>query len=55
MAIAAHIVGATAGVIYLRYEYPEAYDVLNAAIAEAEAAGLIGDRRRCAQGGAFTL
>ena len=58
MAIAAHIVGATAGVIYLRYEYPEAYDVLNAAIAEAEAAGLIGDGAigdAGAQGGAFTF
>ena len=43
MAIAAHVVGATAGVIYLRYEYPEAYDVLNDAIAEAAAAGVIAD------------
>ncbi len=43
MAIAGHVVGATAGVIYLRYEYPEAYDVLNEAIAEAEAAGVLGD------------
>ena len=58
MAIAAHIVGATAGVIYLRYEYPEAYDVLNAAIAEAEAAGLIGNGAigdAGAQGGAFNF
>ena len=52
MAIAGRVVGATAGVIYLRYEYPEANDVLNEAIAEAEAAGLIGDG---ALGGAFTF
>ncbi len=42
MAIAGHVVGASAGVVYLRYEYPEAYDVLNEAIAEAEAAGVLG-------------
>lgn len=43
MAIAGHIAGASAGVIYLRFEYPEAYDVLNDAIAEAAAAGVLGD------------
>ena len=43
MAIAAHVVGAAAGVVYLRYEYPEAYDVLNEAIAEAASAGVLGD------------
>jgi NADH-quinone oxidoreductase subunit F len=42
MAIGGHITGAGTGIIYLRYEYPEAEKVLHRAIAEAEAAGLLG-------------
>ena len=43
MALAAFATGATRGFIYLRYEYPETEEVLEAAIGEAEAAGLLGD------------
>ncbi|MDE2795431.1 MAG: NAD(P)H-dependent oxidoreductase subunit E [Gemmatimonadota bacterium] len=43
MALAAYATGAIRGFIYLRYEYPETFDILEAAIAEAEAAGLLGD------------
>ena len=43
MAIAALATGATRGFIYLRYEYPGTMDVLEAAIQEAEAAGILGD------------
>ncbi|MEM7032064.1 MAG: NADH-ubiquinone oxidoreductase-F iron-sulfur binding region domain-containing protein [Chloroflexota bacterium] len=43
MALAAYATGATQGFIYLRYEYPETYDTLAKALAEAEAADLIGD------------
>jgi formate dehydrogenase iron-sulfur subunit len=39
MLIAAHAIGAAQGYIYLRKEYPAAADVLNAALAEARAAG----------------
>jgi NADH:ubiquinone oxidoreductase subunit F (NADH-binding) len=42
MAIAGRIVGAEAGVIYLRYEYPQALRVLSEAIEEAKGAGLLG-------------
>lgn len=42
LAIAGYIVGAATGVIYLRYEYPEAHAVLAEAIREAEEAGLLG-------------
>lgn len=42
MAIAGYIVGANVGIIYLRYEYPQALGVLSEAIAEAESAGLLG-------------
>ena len=41
MAIAAHATGATKGIIYLRYEYPETFQVVERAIAES--AELIGD------------
>ncbi|MSP59998.1 MAG: hypothetical protein EXR72_06590 [Myxococcales bacterium] len=41
MRIAAHAVGARQGIIYLRYEYPEAKGILETAIAEARAAGLL--------------
>ncbi len=44
MAIAAYATGATRGFIYLRYEYPGTMDVLEKAIREAEAAGLLGER-----------
>ncbi len=43
MAIAAHATGAPRGFIYLRYEYPETFQLLERAIAEATDAGLIGD------------
>ena len=41
MAIAAHATGATKGIIYLRYEYPETSQVVERAISES--AELIGD------------
>ncbi|MDP2675982.1 MAG: NADH-ubiquinone oxidoreductase-F iron-sulfur binding region domain-containing protein [Dehalococcoidia bacterium] len=43
MALAGYAVGAGAGIIYLRYEYPRALEALRAAIERAEAAGLLGD------------
>jgi formate dehydrogenase iron-sulfur subunit len=43
MTIAGLAVGADQGYIYLRSEYPRAYDVLKRAIAIAEQAGFIGD------------
>jgi formate dehydrogenase iron-sulfur subunit len=42
MTIAGVAVGATKGYIYLRSEYPHAYDALNSAIAVAESANLLG-------------
>lgn len=42
MALAAHATGAGVGFIYLRYEYPETMDLLTQAVADVEAAGLIG-------------
>jgi NADH-quinone oxidoreductase subunit F len=44
MTLAARATGANRGFIYLRYEYPETYDILERAISEAEAAGYLGDR-----------
>jgi NADH-quinone oxidoreductase subunit F len=44
MLIAAYSTGATRGFIYLRYEYPETLDLLQTALDEAEAAGLLGGR-----------
>lgn len=43
MTLAAYATGATRGFIYLRYEYPETYKILENALAEAETEGLIGD------------
>ena len=43
MIIAAYATGATQGFIYLRYEYPETAKMLEDAIADAEAAGLLGE------------
>ena len=43
MVLAAYTTGATRGFIYLRYEYPETLKILEQALAEAEAAGLLGD------------
>ncbi len=43
MALAAYATGAVRGFIYLRYEYPETFEILEGAIAVAEAAGLLGD------------
>ncbi len=42
MAVAGLLVGARTGVIYLRYEYPQAYDLLTDAIRQAGKAGLLG-------------
>jgi NADH:ubiquinone oxidoreductase subunit F (NADH-binding) len=42
MAIAAHATGATRGWIYLRHEYPAAQTSLDAALAEARTAGVLG-------------
>lgn len=42
MLIAAHATGATRGFIYLRYEYPETYHLLERALDEARQAGLLG-------------
>ena len=42
MILAAHATGAIRGFIYLRYEYPETEAVLERAIREARAAGLLG-------------
>jgi len=44
MAIAAWATGATRGFIYLRYEYPHTQAILEHAITEARAAGLLGGR-----------
>ena len=43
MTIAGLAVGATQGYIYLRSEYPIAHQILNEAIAKAEAAGFLGN------------
>jgi NADH-quinone oxidoreductase subunit F len=42
MTIAAYATGATRGFVYLRYEYPETFALLEQAIAAARAAGLLG-------------
>ena len=42
MVLAAYATGAIRGFIYLRYEYPETERVLDQALAEARAAGLLG-------------
>ncbi len=52
MAIAALATGATRGFIYLRYEYPETHAILEQAIAEAEAAGLLEGFALCVRRGA---
>jgi NADH-quinone oxidoreductase subunit F len=44
MTIAAYATGAPRGFIYLRYEYPETFELLQRALTEAEEAGLIGNR-----------
>ena len=43
MALAAYATGAVRGFVYLRYEYPETFEVLERAVAEATEAGLLGD------------
>ena len=43
MILAAYAAGAPQGFIYLRYEYPEIEGILQTAIDEAQAAGLLGD------------
>ena len=42
MALAGYATGAVRGFIYLRYEYPETAHILEAALEEARAAGLLG-------------
>lgn len=42
MAIAAHAVGASHGIVYVRREYPAARDAIRRAVAEATAAGILG-------------
>ena len=42
MALAAYATGASRGFMYLRYEYPETLGILEEAISEAEAAGILG-------------
>ena len=44
MVVAAYTTGATRGFIYLRYEYPGTFARMARAIAEAEGAGLLGER-----------
>ena len=44
MALAGYATGAPRGFIYLRYEYPETFRILERALAEAEAAGLLGEK-----------
>lgn len=43
MIAAAYATGATRGFIYLRYEYPETFRILERALGEAEEAGLLGE------------
>ncbi|MGD0653056.1 MAG: NADH-quinone oxidoreductase subunit NuoF [Thermoguttaceae bacterium] len=43
MLIGSYAIGANSGLIYVRDEYPLALEILRHAIAEAEAAGLLGD------------
>ena len=42
MVAAAYVTGARQGFIYLRYEYPETYPILEQALIEAEQAGFLG-------------
>lgn len=42
MTLAAYATGATRGFVYLRYEYPETYRLLEKAVAEAYSANLLG-------------
>jgi NADH:ubiquinone oxidoreductase subunit F (NADH-binding) len=42
--LAGYAIGADRGILYVRNEYPEAVQVLNAAVDEAREAGFIGDR-----------
>ena len=44
MAICGYLVGAERGIVYLRYEYPEAAWILQLAITQAEQQKLLGDR-----------
>ena len=44
MLLAAYATGATRGFIYLRYEYPATFNILEGAISEAEQSGLLGEQ-----------
>jgi NADH-quinone oxidoreductase subunit F len=43
MALGAYATGASEGFLYLRYEYPDTFEILERAIAEAAAVGFLGD------------
>ena len=55
MALAARATGATRGFIYLRYEYPATFSILERALNEAEAAGLLGENILGADGFDFRI
>lgn len=55
MTLAAFATGATRGFIYLRYEYPETQGILQRAIDEAHAAGLLGSAILDREGFDFTI
>ena len=55
MALAARATGATRGFIYLRYEYPGTFSILERAIAEAEENGLLGENIFGAEGFDFRI
>jgi NADH:ubiquinone oxidoreductase subunit F (NADH-binding) len=44
LVLAAYAVGAEQGIVYLRREYPDALPILEAAIAEARAVGVLGEK-----------
>jgi NADH-quinone oxidoreductase subunit F len=44
MMIAAYVIGAEKGVLYIRYEYPESIRIVQAALDELRAAGLTGEK-----------
>ena len=55
MALAARATGATRGFIYLRYEYPGTFCILERALNEAEAANLLGENILGADGFDFRI
>lgn len=55
MILGAYATGATIGFIYLRYEYPETFGILQKAIDEATAANLLGENILGKEGFDFTI